>query len=310
MTHTVPIVAVVGPTAAGKSELALDLALALGGEVVNADSMQLYRGMDIGTAKLPPEERRGVPHHLLDVLGRHRAGDGRRVPGLAARGDRRLPARGVVPVLVGGSGALRARGPRRVRVPRHRSRRPRPAGGRAGRVGAGGAARAAGRRSTRRRPRRSCPTNGRRIVRALEVIELTGGPFAATLPAARYAYDDVVQIGLDCRATCSTSGSRERVERMWAAGFVDEVRRAGRAGLREGRTASRALGYRQVLACSAGDGCDEDAAQGRDSRGHPPVRPPPAVLVPPRPADRRWLRRTTVRDRARSRAATPYDRHG
>ena len=103
MPDTVPIVAVVGPTAAGKSELALDVALALGGEVVNADAMQVYRGMDIGTAKLPPSERRGVPHHLLDVLDVGEPATVAEFQGWARESIGDCRARGVAPIVVGGS---------------------------------------------------------------------------------------------------------------------------------------------------------------------------------------------------------------
>ena len=114
------VVAVVGATAAGKSALALDLAERLGGEIVNTDSMQVYRGMDIGTAKLPPHERRGIAHHLLDGLDVTEAGHGRAVPGLGPRGDRGLPPSRRDPSPGGRFGPLRPRDPRRVRVPRHR----------------------------------------------------------------------------------------------------------------------------------------------------------------------------------------------
>jgi tRNA dimethylallyltransferase len=103
------------------------------------------------------------------------------------------------------------------------------------------------------------PTNGRRIVRALEVIELTGRPFAATLPAHTYAFEGVAQIGIVVPRDVLDARIAERVERMWTAGLVDEVRALERAGLREGRTASRALGYRQVLDFLAGE-CTEDEA--------------------------------------------------
>src|SRR6202047_3045594 len=98
------VIAVVGPTAAGKSDLALGLALALDGEIVNADSMQLYRGMDIGTAKLTVEERRGVPHHLLDVWDVTQTASAAEYQDLADAVITDITARGKVPVLVGGSG--------------------------------------------------------------------------------------------------------------------------------------------------------------------------------------------------------------
>src|ERR1700716_3077795 len=99
-----PVIAVVGPTAAGKSALSLRLARSLGGEVVNADSMQLYRGMDIGTAKLPADQREGVPHHLLDVWEVTRAASVSEYQRLARQVIQGLYSRGQIPIVVGGSG--------------------------------------------------------------------------------------------------------------------------------------------------------------------------------------------------------------
>ena len=241
-----PVLAVVGPTATGKTALAVALARRLGGEVVNADSMQLYRGMDIGTAKPDLAERGGVPHHLLD-LWHVRQPASEAEYRLRARAEiDRLRGSGVVPLLVGGSGLyvravldeldfpgtdpeVRARlegeladvGPASLHA---RLVRLDPAAGAA-----------------------VLPSNGRRIVRALEVIELTGGPFAASLPEPRPHYP-AVAIGLDRTAAELDERVALRVERMWAAGFVAEVEALAADGLREGPTASRALGYAQVLA--------------------------------------------------------------
>jgi tRNA dimethylallyltransferase len=240
------VVAVVGPTATGKTALAVALSRRLGGEVVNADSMQLYRGMDIGTAKPDLGERGGVPHHLLDlwhVREPASVADYRR----RARAEiDRLRAAGTVPLLVGGSGLyvravldeldfpgtdpqVRARleaelaavGPAELHV---RLAGLDPAAGEA-----------------------VLPSNGRRIVRALEVIELTGGPFLASLPEPRPHYPAVV-VGLDREPTELDERIAARVDRMWAAGFVAEVEALAADGLRDGPTASRALGYAQVLA--------------------------------------------------------------
>jgi tRNA dimethylallyltransferase len=255
---TVPIVAVVGPTAAGKSDLAVEIALALGGEVVNADAMQIYRGMDIGTAKLPPDERRGVPHHLLDVLDVGQPATVAEFQGWAREAIGDCRDRGRAPVVVGGSALY-------VRAVLDEFEFP----GTDPDVRARLEAELAGVGSAELHGRLAeldpaaattiLPTNGRRIVRALEVIELTGKPFAATLPAHTYAFDGVVQVGVDVPRDVLDARIAERVERMWKAGLVDEVRRLERAGLREGRTASRALGYRQVLDFLAG-GCTEEEA--------------------------------------------------
>ncbi len=241
-----PVVAVVGPTATGKTALAVELALRLGGEVVNADSMQLYRGMDIGTAKPDDAERRGVPHHLLDLWPVRQAASVAAYARAARAEIDRLRAAGVLPLLVGGSGlyvravlddldipgtdpAVRARlsaelaesGPAALHA----------------RLAAVDPAAAAA----------VLPSNGRRIVRALEVVELTGGPFRATLPEPRPHYPAVV-VGLDREPAELDERVAARVDRMWAAGLVAEVERLVEEGLREGPTASRALGYAQVLA--------------------------------------------------------------
>ncbi|MFG1604237.1 tRNA (adenosine(37)-N6)-dimethylallyltransferase MiaA [Actinoplanes sp. NPDC049265] len=230
------VIAVVGPTAAGKSALSVALAQALGGEIVNADSMQLYRGMDIGTAKLSVSERGGVPHHLLDIWD---------VTVTASVAEYQKIARAAVdrigtPILVGGSGLyLRAvledfEFPGTDPVIR------------AGLEAAWARGEPLFERLRRLDPdaaARILPSNGRRVVRALEVIELTGRPFTASLPSPTPVYESV-QIGvdrddLDARVDL-------RVDQMWAAGLVGEV--AGLHGLRDGLTASRALGYQQALA--------------------------------------------------------------
>ncbi len=237
------VVAVVGPTATGKSELGVALALRLGGEVVNADSMQLYRGMDIGTAKLSPAERRGVPHHVLDIWEVTETASVAVYQRLAREAVDDIRRRGRVPVLVGGSGlyvqavlddldfpgtdpAVRAAleeelarvGPQRLHE----------------RLAAVDPEAAAA----------ILPTNGRRIVRALEVVTITGRPFRATLPKPEAVYPSV-RLALDHPDVDHRIA--ERVDRMWSAGLVDEVRRLVDRGLRSGRTARAALGYHQVL---------------------------------------------------------------
>jgi tRNA dimethylallyltransferase len=254
----VPIAAVVGPTAAGKSELAVELAAVLGGEIVNADAMQVYRGMDIGTAKLPLADRRGVAHHLLDVLDVGQPATVAEFQGWAREAIGDCRDRGRVPVVVGGSALY-------VRAVHDEFEFP----GTDPDVRADLEAELAevGSAELHRRLAALDPaaaatilaTNGRRIVRALEVIELTGKPFAARLPPHTYAFDHVVQIGLDVPRDVLDARIAGRVERMWAAGLVDEVRALERAGLREGRTASRALGYRQVLEFLVGERSEQEA---------------------------------------------------
>jgi tRNA dimethylallyltransferase len=256
-------VAVVGPTAAGKSDFAVDLALALGGEVVNADSMQLYRGMDIGTAKLSVAERRGVPHHLLDVLDVTQDASVAEYQTQARSAVADCHVRGVVPVLVGGS-ALYVRAvvdrfefPGTDPVLRDRLE---------GELARDGAA-ALHARLARLDPTAAeaiQPGNGRRIVRALEVVELTGS-FTASLPSPQHAYQRVHLIGLDVPRPELDRRIDARVDEMWTRGLVDEVRRLEQQGLREGRTASRALGYAQVLSHLAGE-CTEDEARAETGR--------------------------------------------
>jgi tRNA dimethylallyltransferase len=238
------LLALVGPTATGKTALGVELAERIGAEVVNADSMQLYRGMDVGTAKPTAAERRGVPHHVLDVWEVTERASVAEYQRLARAAVDDVLARGRIPLLVGGSGLY-------VRAvvdeldfpgtdPRLRAR-----------LEAELAAHGPVTLHTRlsevdpAAARGILPSNGRRLVRALEVVELTGRPFAATLPAPAERYD-TVQIGLD-RADLDERVAA-RVDRMWAAGLVAEVHALERVGLRDGPTASRALGYQQVLA--------------------------------------------------------------
>jgi tRNA dimethylallyltransferase len=241
-----PVVAVVGPTAAGKTALAVALAQRLGGEVVNADSMQLYRGMDIGTAKPDLTERGGVPHHLLDLWHVREPASVAEYRERARAEIDRLRADGVVPLLVGGSGLyVRAvldelefpgtdAGVRARLEDELATIGPTALHGRLASVDPAAAA-------------TILPSNGRRIVRALEVVELTGGPFRASLPEPRAHYPAVV-VGVDRDPAELDERIAVRVDRMWAAGFVAEVEGLAADGLREGPTASRALGYAQLLA--------------------------------------------------------------
>ncbi|MBZ5734627.1 tRNA (adenosine(37)-N6)-dimethylallyltransferase MiaA [Nocardioides sp. TRM66260-LWL] len=255
-----PIVAVVGATAAGKTALSLDLAERLGGEIVNTDAMQVYRGMDVGTAKAPVAERRGVPHHLLDLLEVSEPASVAEFQELARTTVADLRARGVTPVLVGGSAlytraildrfefpgtdaALRARleaeldavGPMALHA-------------RLARVDPEAAS-------------RIIPENGRRTVRALEVVELTGRPFSASLPTLEYADPRTVQIGVDIDRPTLDARIEARVAAMFDDGLVAEVERLLDAGLADSRTASRAIGYREVAALLAGELGEDEARE-------------------------------------------------
>jgi tRNA dimethylallyltransferase len=245
------LVAVVGPTATGKSDLGLALAEALDGEVINADALQLYRGMDVGTAKLPMDQRRGVPHHLLDVL------DVTQEASLAAyQRDARaardeVAGRGRLPILVGGSGLYVRAVLDRLEIPPTepvvRTRLEREAE----KLGA----EAMHTRLAELDPIAAIailPGNVRRVVRALEVIELTGRPFSATLPKPDYD-QPAVQIGLTAPREVLDQRIEARVEAMWAAGLVDETLALVAEGLLDGKTAPQAIGYAQVLQMFEGE---------------------------------------------------------
>jgi len=255
--------AIIGPTGTGKSQLALDVAERLGGEIVNADAMQLYRGMDIGTAKLPADERRGIVHHQLDVLDVTQTATVARYQQAAAADVEAIAARGAVPVIVGGSmlyiqsllddwsfpatdSAVRARWERRLAE-----------------VGVSGLHAELARRD----PAAAAailPTDGRRTVRALEVVELTGKPFAASAPRIGAPRWDTAIVGLDCDTTILDERLARRTEAMFDRGLVREVRTLLRAGLRDGVTASRALGYAQVLAALDAGGGSAELADARE----------------------------------------------
>jgi tRNA dimethylallyltransferase len=248
-------IAVIGPTGTGKSALALALAERLGGEIVNADAMQLYRGMDIGTAKLTVTERRGIPHHQLDVLEVTETATVARYQQAAAADVEAIAARGAVPIIVGGSmlyiqslldewafpatdAAVRARWEERL-------------------AEVGVAALHAELTAVDPAAGASIlPTDGRRIVRALEVVELTGQPFAASAPRIGTPRWDTAIIGLDWATEVLDERLAHRTDKMFADGLVDEVRALRERGLRDGVTAARALGYAQVLADldAGGDG--------------------------------------------------------
>jgi len=257
---TVPIVAVVGATASGKTGLSLDLAERLGGEVVNTDAMQVYRGMDVGTAKVPASERRGIRHHLLDTLTVRDPATVAEFQSWARTVIDRLRDAGTTPVLVGGS-ALYTRAildrfdfpgtdeAVRERWERELDQRGAPA------------LHAALRERDPDAAARILPENGRRVVRALEVIELTGRPYSASLPTLEYADPHTVQLGVDIDRETLDLRIAARVETMFASGFVDEVRHLLDHGLSEGRTAPRAIGYREVIAHLRGELTEAEAKE-------------------------------------------------
>ncbi|MBX7432742.1 tRNA (adenosine(37)-N6)-dimethylallyltransferase MiaA [Mycobacterium sp. Y57] len=250
MTPVRPL-AVVGPTGTGKSALALAIADLLAHErpveVVNADAMQLYRGMDIGTAKLSLHDRRGIPHHQLDVLDVTETATVARYQQAASADIEAIAARGALPLVVGGSmlyiqslldewtfpatdATVRARWEDRLAeigvAALHRE---------LARVDAAAA-------------ESILPSDGRRIVRALEVVELTGRPFAASAPRIGEPRWGAVIIGLDWETAVLDERLAQRTDMMFADGLVDEVVGLLDRGLRDGVTAARALGYAQVIA--------------------------------------------------------------
>jgi len=251
VTARTPI-AVVGPTATGKSDLGLDLAERLGGEIVNIDAMQLYRGMDVGTAKLTLEERRGIVHHQLDVLDVTETATVARYQESATRDVEEIRARGAVPIIVGGSmmyvQSLLDEWSFPATDPQIRARWET--------VLAERGVAAVHAELARVDPDAAAsilPTDGRRIVRALEVVELTGQPFAASAPKIGEPRWGTVIIGVDRDTEALDDRIRLRTEMMFDKGLVDEVRGLVEVGLREGVTAQRAIGYAQVLAMFDGE---------------------------------------------------------
>lgn len=245
------LVAVVGPTGTGKSDLALHLAEQIthrGGkaEIVNADSMQLYRGMDIGTAKLSISERRGFEHHLLDVLSVREESTAADYQKRARPIIEAIQGRGAVPILVGGSMLYVAAALNTFDFP-----------GRDEELRAQLEAdlETQGSRGLHQRleqldaqaAARIDPANGRRVVRALEIVISTGQPFAAALPDTPESWQPVLEIGLNSDRSHLTERLAARVAKMWRHGLVDEAQALIAEGLREGKTASRAIGYSQAL---------------------------------------------------------------
>lgn len=251
-----PIITIVGATATGKSDLALDLAQRLGGEIINSDSMQFYRGMDIGTAKVPQRERRGIPHHLLDILDVTEDADVKSYQSAARRLIVEIRERGKRPILVGGSGLYTRAATDVMEFP------PTDSALRARIEAAVSADRWAKYRELITldpvAANKITANDTRRIVRALEVIALTGRPFSAQLPE----YEQVVptiQLGLTADRPVLHSRIDQRVDSMWANGWVQEVVELLERGLANGRTASRAIGYGQITSYLAGDITRDDA---------------------------------------------------
>jgi tRNA dimethylallyltransferase len=252
------LVAIVGATGTGKSDLSITLAQRLGipAEVVNADAMQLYRGMDIGTAKVPVAERGGIPHHLLDVLDPTEEASVADYQRDARATIEDIESRGAVPILVGGSGLYVSSVIQDFEFP---GTDPEVRARLEGELESAGAAELH-RRLVALDPVAAGgigPHNGRRLVRALEVIELTGEPFGAGLPEDRPPWRDALFIGLRTDRERLVERLDARAAAMWEGGLLDEVRGLRPAGF--GITARRAIGYAQALAQLDGDLEEADA---------------------------------------------------
>lgn len=255
------VLAIVGPTASGKSALAVSVAQRLGGaEVIGTDSMQVYRGMDIGTATPSERERGGIPHRMVDVWEPSHAVSVAEFQEWARREIDDVMSGGRIPIVVGGSGLFVSAVLDDLRFP---GTDPQVRARLESELEEVGAAELH-RRLQAVDPEAAAgilPSNGRRIVRALEVIELTGEPFRARLPDPVDVYP-TVRVGLDIPRPELDMRIEARVAAMWDAGFVDEVRMLAASGLQDAPTASRALGYQEILRHLAGE-WDEDEARRR-----------------------------------------------
>lgn len=243
------IIAVVGVTASGKSDLALDIAQHLGGEIVSADAYQLYKGMDIGTAKVTASQQRGIRHYQLDQLEICEKASVAAYQKAARADILRIYERGKVPIIAGGSGLYVRAVLDKINFPGTDARVRARLEQQLAEAGPGELRR----RLERLDPKAATtiePNNLRRIVRALEVIEITGKPFTANLPDGQY-FQPTLQIGLDRADIDQRVGARTRA--MFDAGFVSEVETLVTRGLLDSPTAQFATGYQQVISHLAGD---------------------------------------------------------
>lgn len=252
-----PVIAVVGPTGSGKSDLAVNLALELDGEVVNADAMQFYRGMDIGTAKITMSERRGVPHHLLDTLDVTQEASVSDFQQQARAVIRDIHARGKRAILAGGSGLyVRAA----LDVLDFPGTDPKLRADLEAQLAEQGTPAMLARLRAVDPASAERLSDDRRIIRALEVHQLTGRPFSSFMPTREY-FQPAVQLGLSVDRAVLHERLALRVHTMLDQGLLAEVRRLDARGLRQGRTAGRALGYAQFLQVIDGDATVAEAAE-------------------------------------------------
>ena len=264
-TDQTPLVVVAGATASGKSALGVELAQRLAeqgrpGEIINADSMQLYRGMDIGTAKITAEEMQGIPHHLLDVLDITEEASVAAFQEQARELIAAIRSRGNTPVMVGGSGLYIRAATDVIEFPPtdHQLR-----GELTQQLEEKGAA------ALREQLRAADPESAsvikddRRLVRALEVVRLTGRSFSSYMPQRIYepSLGEVIQLGLSLPREQLHERIARRVDLMAEQGLLEEVRRLAQQGLREGKTASRAIGYQQHLQVVDGELTEAEALE-------------------------------------------------
>ena len=255
------VIVICGATATGKSDIAIEVAQELGAEIINADSMQLYRGMDIGTAKLTVEERKGIPHHLLDVLDVSEDSTVAWYQEQARAAITEIHGRGKDAVIVGGTGLYIKAILDDLNFP---DTDPEVRAKLEAELEEFGAA-ALFTRLEELDPAAALAidrANTRRVIRALEVIEITGMPFTANLPREDSSrYPDALQFGLVMDREHLRERIDQRVDRMWDAGFVDEVDRLISQGIGNGSTAQRALGYAQIIAMRSGTMTEEEAKE-------------------------------------------------
>lgn len=263
-TSKLPLVAVVGLTASGKSGFSLQLAAALGErgvacEIISADAFQLYRGMDIGTAKVPLEERGGIPHHLLDVLALEEKASVAAYQRSCRQVIEQIRARKALPMLVGGSGLY-------VRAALDKIEFPGTDNGIRARLEAQAAQLGIAKMHQRlaevdpESAARILPANERRVIRALEVYELTGKKFSATMPRREY-FQPAVQLGIKWPLAVLDERISQRTSQMLTQGFIEEVAELEKQGLADTPTACRATGYQAVMDYLAGKISREEAAE-------------------------------------------------
>lgn len=258
---TLPLIIICGPTATGKSDLALEVADKFAGEIINADSMQLYKGMDIGTAKLSLAEREGIPHHLLDILSVDQDASVAAYQELARSAIEDIQGRNKVAILVGGTGLY-------IKSVIDEMNFPETDPGLRAKLESEAELLGTAELYSRLRlldPEAAAaiePANTRRIIRALEVIEVTGKPYSANLPSdTSLRFPDALHIGLAMERAALAPRIETRVHRMFDQGLVGEVERLMGEGLLEGTTAQRAIGYAQVISLINGQMSKEQAVE-------------------------------------------------